>query len=66
MEFWVARDKDGGLYLYTSKPELFKNKLYLCSTGIRSVPLDCNELQEVTFENSPQKVSLVLVKEDNL
>ena len=64
MDFWVARDEDGDLFLYNQKPSILKTEVD---------PWDCfqapnkeflvisNELfPEVTFENSPQKVELKL------
>ena len=69
MDFWIARDEDGDLFLYNQKPSILK-------TGID--PWDCfqtpnkeflvisNELfPEVTFENSPQKVELKLINNDS-
>ena len=69
MKLWIARDKDGGLYLYNYEP--CKNKIserFTC--GIKpngewseEYELDCHLLPEVTFENSPQEVELKLVSE---
>ena len=65
MDFWIARDEDGDLFLYNQKPSILK-------TGVD--PWDCfqtpnkeflvisNELfPEVTFENSPQRVEINLI-----
>lgn len=64
MEFWVARDKDGGLFLFTCKPILVINKFFMEPSGFKGLELDCKAIPEVTFENSPQKVILELVKEE--
>lgn len=53
MKLWIARDFNGGLYLYDSKPEW--NGYYFI--GNNSGMLISRELfPEVTFENSPQMV----------
>lgn len=64
MELWIARDKDNGLFLYNDKPEKGEfcfipivNNLF-----IGSIDIDNNLFPEVTFENSPQKVEINLVK----
>ena len=67
MKLWVARDKDGGLYLYNYEP--CKNKIsgrFTCCikpNGEWSEEYELNShlLPEVTFENSPQEVELKLV-----
>ena len=64
MDFWIARYKDGLL-------SIFKNKPFLSAGGWKVVSGDeilfisiDDSFPEVTFENSPQKVKLVLVKEE--
>lgn len=74
MELYIARNKNGYLYLYNNKPirnEEFNtfdmdddnyeyNKLYDNYVEI------CPELfPEVTWENSPQQVELKLIKNDS-
>ena len=63
MDFWIAIDKDGAL-------SIFKNKPFLTSSGWKVIGgdellfiSDSDSFPEVTFENSPQKVELKLVKE---
>lgn len=68
MEIWIARDKDGLLYLYDYKPQ--KNEIsgkFTC--GIKSngdwseeYELNSHLFPELTFENSPQEVELKLVE----
>ena len=68
MKLWIARDKDGGLYLYNYKP--CKNETlerFTCSiksNGEWSEEYELNSylFPEVTFENSPMEVELKLVK----
>lgn len=63
MELWLSRRKNNKLYLFLEKPQklecgkciIFKNN-YI-DTGIK---IDENMCEEVTFENSPQKVKLIL------
>lgn len=63
MELWLSRRKNNNLYLFFEKPQklecgkciIFKNN-YI-DTGIK---IDENMCEEVTFENSPQKVKLIL------
>lgn len=69
MKLWIARDKNGELYLYRNKPELTKieentNDEFWqdSSTYGYYCYLDNNEFPEVTFENSPQEIELKLVK----
>lgn len=61
MELWIARDKNGGLYLHFDKPTTDYGKYYFTST--RAVVIKRELFPEVTFENSPQKVELKLVEE---
>ena len=67
MKLWVARDKDGDLYLYNYKPD--KNELaerFTCCIkpdGEWSEEYELNNklLPDLTYENSPQEVELKLV-----
>ena len=67
MKLWIARDKDGGLYLYNYEPH--KNEsLGRFTCGIKSngkwseeYELNSQLLPEITFENSPQEVELKLI-----
>lgn len=57
---WVARDKDGELYLYDAYPAK-QSEFFRCQFGYRYMLLDGNLFQEVTWENSPVRVELKLV-----
>ena len=59
MKLWIARDKDGGLYLHYDKPTTIYGKDYF--TSMRAVVISRDLFPEVTFENSPQEVELKLV-----
>ena len=62
---WIARDKDGELYAYASRPVRFK-EYFGCPTDWRTWDggflLDKDQYPEVTWENSPKEL---VVKEDN-
>lgn len=60
MKLWIARDKDGTLYLYDDVPQ----KLTECfiQQGYKHVMRLANDLfPKVTFKNSPQEVEINLV-----
>lgn len=66
MKIWIARDRDGMLYLYEDEPKLaysnYSNAHYFDSAnGCYDLPIDL--FPQVTFENSPQEVELKLVNE---
>lgn len=66
---WIARDKDGELYLYNERP-VREDSRYEKGTFYSgyfygeypSIRLDKNEFLEVTWENSPQQVELKLIE----
>ena len=60
MELWIARDKNGTLKLWFNKPVKQKYQFY---NNDGFFILDEKLFPEVTFENSPQKVKLELIKE---
>lgn len=68
MKLWIARDRDGDLYLYNYKP--CKNEIlgrFTCvikpnGEWAEEYELNRHLLPEVTFENSPQEVELKLVE----
>lgn len=70
MNLWIARDKDGSLYLYNYEPR--KNKISERFTCIikpngkwsEEYKLNSYLFPEVTFENSPQEVELVIKKKE--
>lgn len=63
MDFWVARNQNGDLSMFSKKPEKIQgwHHEYYWSTreeGESSMWLDNDLFPEVTFENSPQEVNL--------
>ena len=62
MKLWIARDKDGSLYLYGKEPNLILTDAPDAWDGRDIRAIDDRLFPEVTFENSPQEVELKLVK----
>jgi hypothetical protein len=62
MKLFIARDKDGELYLYPSKP-IKGDYRFTCGYVYEDyINLNGDEFPEVTFENSPQEVELKLIE----
>ena len=66
MELWIARDKNEYLSLFAKKPvwrysHTFKHEDWF--DGEFLTLLNSKSFPEVTFENSPQKAELKLIKE---
>ena len=53
MEFWIARDKDGHLYLYNERPILNGDYFDASTNGHTTHLFNNTLLDEITFENSP-------------
>ena len=67
MKLWIARDFDGVLNLYVTKPSLDSNdNMYYADGDMEDdyLNIDKELFPEVTFENSPQQVEIKLVKEE--
>lgn len=62
MKLWIARNEDGILFLYESKPYLDMDNEWDSDDNDYLVIYE-SQFPEVTFENSPQEVELKLVKE---
>lgn len=58
---YLARDKDGELYLYENEPKKC-NIYFKPGEWETSIQLDANKFPEVTWENSPVKVELIIKK----
>ena len=74
MELWIARDASGELWLFDKKPilrnkndnEYFTHSWFdMDDDGTFNYRIDMDCFPEVTFENSPQKVRLEIVKEED-
>lgn len=57
---WVARDKDGELYLYDAYPKK-QSEFFGSQFGYTFMMLDGRLCPEVTWENSPVRVELKLI-----
>ena len=63
MRAWIARDKDGMLFIYTQPPSInpIREDVYMVNNG-DFLSIDKNLFPEVTFENSPKEVEIKLKK----
>ena len=59
MKMWIARDLNGDVYLHRDNPPLLAEGVFHSANWII---LDRTDFPEVTFENSPMEVELVLKK----
>ena len=75
MKMWIARSEDNQLCVFKEKPFLLELPELICPIWVYETSLktcdswrnigeriDSNEFPEVTFENSPMEVELVLKK----
>lgn len=60
MNLWIARDNNGRLFLYESKPIRYLDE-FASVRGYWSHRIDDDLFPEVTFENSPKRVTLNLI-----
>ena len=67
MELWIARDLADSLWLFDYKPQKDKDIIFEVKDEkgnmLNIMRLPYNIFPEVTFENSPQKVKIELIKE---
>ena len=63
MEAWIARDRDGGLYMFSDRPILVKNTYFIAQGDTNSMKMDCGMFPEINIDNSPKKVKLKIVEE---
>lgn len=64
MKLWIARDFDGVLNLYVTKPSLDSNdNMYYADSDMEDdyLNIDKELFPEITFENSPQQVEIKLI-----
>lgn len=63
MKVWIARDADGGLFMYDSRP-IRKDSFFMADIAkatIRSQwTLPETALPEVTWENSPKEYEMIM------
>lgn len=63
MVFWIARDKERKLHLFSFKPE--RVRTHFGGFYDDKWEIDENLYPEVTWENSPQQVELKLITDEN-
>lgn len=62
MKLWIARNKSKTIKLFTIEPEYSSITDEWKGYDFEEIELSVLNFPEVTFENSPQKVELKLVK----
>ncbi len=63
MKLWIARDFDGILNLFVDRPLLDSNDGVYDVDDYNYLNIDKDLFPEVTYENSPQKVKIEIIKE---
>jgi hypothetical protein len=66
--FWIARDKNDDLYLYSIEPRLYSNGKFGMPTHLRyqivtPMQLDNCLFPDITFEKSPQRVYISVLNQ---
>ena len=57
MELWLARDPDGSLWMYDTRPEFRPGiQAFCCEWGGGNSELESRWFPEVTTENSPKQL----------
>ena len=64
MKMWIARDKQGMLAIFEDKPTYSHKTGDIWLTADFPFYIDKNNFPEVTFENSPMEVELVLPSQE--
>lgn len=65
MEIWIARDKNGLICLFNTKPIRHDDEFYANENLTASCfALDFDAFPEVTWENSPKRVEVKLVEDE--
>ena len=59
MYLWIARDRQGVLWLHLTQPFMTDDGFW--HSGYQPAELYKDNFQEVTFENSPQEIELKLI-----
>ena len=63
MQYWIARDKDGNLFLYENQPQIpYEEATYFNTENFeKCFELPSDAFPELTFENSPKRIKLSLL-----
>jgi hypothetical protein len=61
-DWWIARDKDSSVYIYSNKPDRYDDN----ETFESEIIGDCGDglFPEVTWENSPKRIKVIISDED--
>ena len=64
MRLWIARDSYG-LWLFRRKPKKYLSNVdkFFNKVGNTRYSIDSQLFPEITYENSPQRVEIKLIKE---
>lgn len=64
MKMWVAKDKLGPLYMYDKKPVKWEEGEAFISSGKGKIGaiIDKELFKSVTYENSPKRIEIKLIK----
>lgn len=54
---YIARDKNGSLYIYENKPSVKSDDIFTTETGM-VCQIESSFFPEVTFENSPKVLNV--------
>ena len=60
MELYIARDKDGSLWVYDTEPQRQDDDFRVNYHG-QQMFIDCSMFPEVTWENSPQRLTIASI-----
>ena len=60
MKLWIARDKNGNLWFHKEKPHINKYDNAFWTSYGECYEVEQDFLTEVTFENSPMEVQLIV------
>ena len=61
-EGYIARDKNGDLYLYSDKPERsdYRHNVWISKYGVNYYAVNNNSFPEVQWETEPKKVQVII------
>lgn len=61
---WIARDEDGTLHVFEIEPRRIEEKGRWWDRDYQSIMFDKCEFPNLTWEDEPQEVKLIIIKED--
>lgn len=63
MEVWVARNRDGELYMFTHRPILCSNTYFIAQADTNIIRLDNSMFPDIKIDNSPKKIKIKIVED---